>query len=529
MRGLIYLLLTIMKNRLLSLKKKPAILVIYILCALSIIGMLIASTFMPADTTTLPNLADIRILYGVVAGIGLIFGYTFVNTGLSTGGTLFTMSDVSLLFVSPVSPIRILIYGLIKQLGTTFLTSIFILFQYVNLKKSFNISGTGMLFIFFIYGIMIFFGQLLSIAVYVYTNGNSKKKTIIRSIVYLIFIGIAFFVYQNYRLNGDILESLLDTADSKLFQMVPLAGWAAMFIKAYIEKDLLFLIIGLGLFILASILIILMITAGEADYYEDVLLSTEINYNKLQAAKEGKITKTKKKIKLRKNELGIQKGNGANVLFYKHLLEAKRSSRLIFVDSYTIMVTLGAGALSYFVNTDFVGYIILGTLVYILFFFTIMGKLTIELTKPFIYMIPDKSIKKLLAASLTNIIKPYIDGLIIFGVVGLITGTSPLLNIFFALAYGSSAMLFISFTILSQRFLGGQLNKVVLFMFGMGLLMLIISPGIIASIVAVSLLPESFLFLGTLPYTLWCLFISGVAFLICGNLLDQTELSDKPI
>lgn len=527
MKGITYLLLTIMKNRLLSLRKKPALLVVYIICALSLIGILILSSIQPTGSASFHEFADIRILYGIVAGVGLLFVYTFVNTGLSTGGTLFSMSDVSLLFVSPISPIRILIYGLIKQLGTTFLTSIFIIFQYTNLKNSFNINGIGMLFIFLIYGTMIFFGQLVAIAVYVYTNGNPKRKTMIRSVIYGILILIGILVYLKYQMNGNILESLFNVVDSRVFQMIPLAGWAAMFIKAYIEKDILFLIIGFGLYILASILIIILITAGDADYYEDVLLSTETNYNKLQAAKEGKIAKSNKKVKLRKNQLGIHNGNGASAIYYKHLLEAKRTSRLLFIDNYTVLVTLSAGAFSFFVKTDFVGYIILGILIYVLFFFTVMGRLSIELSKPFIYMIPDKSINKLVAASLSNILKPCIDGFIIFGVVCIISNTSPLLNLFFALAYGSSALLFVSFTILSQRFLGGQLNKVVLMMFGIGLLLLIVSPGIIASIISINLLPESLIFLGTLPYTLWCFIVSVGVFVICGDLLDKTELTGK--
>lgn len=525
MRGLIYLILTIMKNRVLSLKKKPGILIAYIICALSFIGILVLSLSDGDNSASLSDFADIRILYGIIAGLGLVLLYTFISTGLSTGGTLFTMSDVSLLFTAPISPVTILIYGLVKQLGTTFLASILILFQYSNLKTSFNISGPGMFSVFFIYATISFLGQLLSIAVYVYTNGNPKRKSLIRNILYLIFIGVGAFIFLKYRANGNILESLLNVVDSRIFHIIPLAGWATMFIKASMEKDLLFLIIGIGLFVLASIFIILMITAGEADYYEDVLLSTEVAYNKLQVAKEGKIAGSKKKVKIRKNEVGIGKGNGADTLFYKHLLEMKRSSRFMFFDSYTLLVTIGAGIFSYFMKEEYSGYIILGTLVYILFFFTIMGRLTIELTKPFIYMMPDKSMKKIFAASLTNIIKPFIDGLIIFFVVCLIGKTSPLLNLFFALAYGCSGLLFISFTILSQRFLGGQLNKFIVFMFEIILLMLILAPGLIASVMAVLSLPETFTFLGTLPYSLWCLFISVIVFLICGNLLDKTELA----
>lgn len=524
MKGLTYLLLTTLKNKLLSIKKKPAMLIVYAICIISFVGIIILGLSEENNNGVIPDFADTRILYGIIAGVGLILLYTFVTTGMSTGGTLFTMSDVNLLFLAPISPISILIYGLIKQLGTTLLTSIFIIYQYANLKSNFNISGLGMFSILFIYVATLFLGQLLSIALYIYTNGNPTRKTLIKGVLYFIFIGLAVLLIIKYQRNDNILESLLSVVDSIVFRMIPIAGWAVMFVKAAIEKELLFLIIGLGLFVFASVLIILMITLGEADYYEDVLLSTEASYNKIQEAKEGKISSSNKKVKINDHRIGIGRGNGASSLFYKHLLEMKRSSRFLFVDGYTFFITIGSGLFSYFVKEDYVLYMILIILVYILFFFTIMGKLATELTKPYIYMMPDKSIKKILAASLTNIIKPFFDGVVVFIVVCLITQTSPLLNLFFAIAYGCSAVLFISFTILSQRFLGGQLNKFLVFILEMGLLMVVLAPGIIASFIVAPYLSGSFAVITTLPYSLWCLFISTLIFLLCGNLLDKTEL-----
>ena len=62
---------------------------------------------------------DARILeLGYFAILAFLCVLT-VWSGLKSGATFFKMSDVNLLFVSPVSPKTILAYGLIKQMGAS--------------------------------------------------------------------------------------------------------------------------------------------------------------------------------------------------------------------------------------------------------------------------------------------------------------------------------------------------------------------------------------------------------------------------
>ena len=172
-------------------------------------------------------------------------------------------------------------------------------------------------------------------------------------------------------------------------------------------------------------------------------------------------------------------------------------------------------------------YIVLGILVYMQFFWTVLGKLSDELSKPYIYLIPEKSIRKVLSASMTSIIKPFFDAVIIFTVVTIISKTSPLLNIFLGLAYASSGVIFVSYTLLCQRVLGNQPNKVISSMLGLSLFMIIMAPGIGTSVAAILLLPKAFSFLGTLPFTFCCIVISIFIFTVCGDLLDKAEYTGK--
>jgi len=135
MKALAYLLLTQIKNRLLSLKKKPGLLILYCFLALFVIASFVIMIVFAGDAPR-TEFADERIIYLIIAAMGLLFVYSHVSSGLSTGSSLFTMPDVGLLFVAPVSPKKILFYGLLTTVGKSLLASIFIFYQIGNLKTA---------------------------------------------------------------------------------------------------------------------------------------------------------------------------------------------------------------------------------------------------------------------------------------------------------------------------------------------------------------------------------------------------------
>ncbi|MDF2541615.1 MAG: hypothetical protein K0S47_1333 [Herbinix sp.] len=528
MRALSYLIRTTLKNRIISLKKKPALLVLYLVIIAGMAVGIVASMFTNQSVEVfIPQ--DVRIIYGIVAALGILYIYTFINTGLSTGSTLFSMADVGLLFVAPVSSKKILIYGLLKELGKTILTSIFILYQIGNLKIHFGFGAREILALFFIYAVMLFFCQLLSMAIYLFTNGNSGRKKIALYLLYGVIILSAVFVYLYQReIKVSYLETAFRIVDSKIFGYVPIAGWTTMFFKAVVEGNMLLALIALGLYLIFGLLVISLFTSGNADYYEDVLHSTEVRHQTLQAAKDGKrVTNNPKKIKVRDKDTGLKKGNGASVFLAKHILETKRSSRFAFIDAYTIIAVIVVGIASRQDMAFFIPYIILGVLVYLQFFMTVMGRLSVELTKHYIYLVPDRSMKKVFYASGTSLLKPCIDGALIFASMAVMGGAGILDCIFFAMAYASAGAIFVGFTILYQRVLGAQPNKLVQILVGMGMFFLVLTPAIVLTVIFAMMLPETLLFLSTLPFTLCCLLITLILFLCCGNLIDKAEFSGK--
>lgn len=206
------------------------------------------------------------------------------------------MADVGLLFVAPIATRKILIYGLIKQMAATFLSAIFIFYQIRSIRSSFGL-GLGAIFsLFLVYAIVIFFCQLLSIGIYIFTNGNKRRKNLISSVLYGLFIVTALEIYVQYlQHSGTILNALLNLMTYKPFQFMPVVGWSVLFMSATVEGNVASLLLSLLLFLISSIIIISMFTTGEADYYEDVLVSTEMTYNRLQDAKNGKRAANRKR------------------------------------------------------------------------------------------------------------------------------------------------------------------------------------------------------------------------------------------
>jgi hypothetical protein len=522
-----------MKNRILSLKKKPAFLILYGFIIIMVIFSVVMLLVFDQEIKT-KHYADERILFSIIAALGLLYLWLFTNTGLSTGSSLFTMPDVGLLFVSPISSKKILMYGLLSTLGKSLLGSIFIIYQIGNLKSNFGYGFKEIFALFLIFALMVLFCQLLSIGVYIFSNSNSVRKKLVKVILYTAIASLIAVVLLIQRQDQvSMIEAVFRLVASRWFGYVPVTGWITMFFVGIVQGSLTMILIPLGLFLGIGIVIVSLLTVGTADYYEDVLLSTEVNYQKISAAKEGRgIPQSgNKKIKVKDKDQGINKGIGYMAIFHKHILEMKRKSRFIFIDNYTIFTMVGFGIAGYYFKMknapNAAVYGILATIIYFQYFLTMLGKLNGELLKPYIYLIPEKSIKKVFAASLTSLIKPCVDGVCMFTVLAVFGGINPLICLFSALAYSASGAVFVGLTILYQRVLGGQPNKIVQGFIGFGLLLAVMAPAIGVSVVAAFLLPPALNFLCTIPYTIFCLLFAAFMLAVCGNLIDKAEYTGR--
>lgn len=284
MSTIFYMLRKEWKNRLLALFRHPGKLVVYILLVVLLVNSVISTALTPqAD---LGGFLDLRILHGAYLGILLLFTVPILLNALQKGTTFFGMSDVNLLFVSPISPKKILAYGLMKQMGRTLLMMFFFLFYGAMMAQTFGIVWTDTLALVVGAAVTLFSVQVLSLLLYNFTNGNPARVRTAKAILYVYLAAIAGIILLEFTEGGSNMEALLAAVSSPKLEYLPLLGWIKGACFAFIAGNLAQAGLFAGLTVLAVAACVLVFVRGNVDYFEDVLQSTETAQEQRDALKK---------------------------------------------------------------------------------------------------------------------------------------------------------------------------------------------------------------------------------------------------
>lgn len=534
MSSILYLMRKSFKNTLLEMIRHPGKLILYIV-AVGLMSMSIIMSVIDPQKST--SYSDIRLLHGAYLGILMLISLPSLFSGMNSGSTFFKMCDVNLLFVSPVSPKKILGYGLVKQMGTTLLISVFLLAYGGMAINMFGITPAQAILLLVGFAVLIFYIQILTMLIYSYANGNTQRiRTVKGIIIAFVAIMVGAIAVQMFQ-QGPSWESFLAAVSSPVLEYLPVVGWLKGAVFAFISGDGLALIIYLALTVVSAAVCLIFFMRSDADYYEDVLQSTESTFALTQAMKDGRtVDKTmlrNKPVKI--GGTGIGRGEGASTFFYKHLREMRRRSRLLFFSGSTIGTLLGA-LLMVFIVPSFAdegevvtsGPVLAAALamgVYIQFFGSTVGEWSRELAKPYIYLVPESPFKKILWASLTTALKPVLDGIVIYTIAGIIAHGKPLTVLLCVLVYGSFGFVFTSATLLGDRLLGGISKKSLLVILYMFFLLVLVAPGAAMGVGLSLLFPALPLSFMGLPIIVWNIGVSIGIFGICRNALNRMEMS----
>lgn len=530
MSAIAYMLRKSLKNAVLELLHHPLKLILYLFIGGMVIFGGVSAISAPAEEDVL---LDVRILEGVYLVILLIVLVPTLLLGMNSGTTLFSMSDVSMLFVSPISPKKILVYGIVKQMSTTLLV-MFCFLAYGGIAvKLFGIEVWQAILLLAGIAVMLILTQLLTILIYSFVNGNETRIRVAKTCVFLlvayIIACIGLHVYQN----GLTPENALQAISLPMINYIPFVGWmkGLLFAILYGQQSQIFLYGGLlAAGVIASALLFL---RSKADYYEDVLQNTESTYEMRKAVKEGRITAknmNRKNIKVR--DTGLGKGFGASAFFYKQMREIKRRSRLAFVNSNTFVLLAVALFVGFIINKNagdggmtpslrMMVILIMG--VYMTFFTNAAGEWSREIMSPYLYLVPEPPLKKLVWASLTSLLKPLVDGLVVYTACGILFQASPAAIVICILVFTSFGAIFTSSNILSQRVFGQMANKGLILMLYMLLLILIVAPGLIVGLVMLFVFEVPGVMMG-IPVFLWNFIASAGIYLLCKTTLHDMEV-----
>ncbi|MBU3215517.1 putative ABC exporter domain-containing protein [Clostridium estertheticum] len=474
MKPLFYILRKSIKNWILELKKKPVKLILYIVCLI----VLCLAFFVNKDNSSEKSILDPRLYSTIIGVVILIFTAPDIYSSTNKGATFFRGADINLIFTSPTSPQKVLIYGFIKQIYASFIAVFFVLFQGYTLSHYSNIKSYGVLVIVFGLFIMLIFTSILKILVYSIASKSIKNKLMLRNIFKILgmFIIIAYFIELYVTKSpGKAIMSMLN---SPAIPYIPVYGWTREIIMASMKGISTIFFIYTILIIALGAICCYIIYSMKLDYYEDVLASTELKETAISASRHGEQSymQTGKKPRIRKVQY-TKKGKFASAIFGRQILEYKKTGFGFINVGSVIYAVLAITAGLYSPVKDLA--IILGGMIYLQLIFNFANKWRKDLSNQYIYMLPDHTFKKVIYVTAVDNFKNIIDGAIVFVITGILFKSSVVFILLNIVAFASIGCLFIYGGILTRRILGGGDNIVSTGFIRILILGIIIAPAIV--------------------------------------------------
>lgn len=519
--ALLYLNAVKMKNRLKSIIKKPVQLVYFF-----IVLVLLSTSVFGGRASAMQGGHVFRDTRELGAIVTLLYAVLFLMTarnGFDRGGSMFTMPDVNLLFVAPIGPRRLLFYGLLRQMTTSLLLGFFLLFQYATLHRVYGITYGRLILLVVCYAATIFLGQLTAVVLYAFTSADERRKRACKTVFYLLTAAYAAAVGMLCLPGGR--EGLLSRAVEAVCSVgafFPAAGWLGMVYGGILTGSVSGLLWGAGLSAAYFTLLVTVLLIVNSDYYEDVLGSAEAVQSAITAKKEGALAEAAPR-HVRLGKTGLRGGWGAQAFYYKHRLENRRSR--VFLLSPTSLI-FAAVVIFFAAFTKKLGIIATFSMsTYMQIFSVMLGRLNRELTKPYIYLIPEPPLKKLLWAVAELLPSSAAESVLVFVPVGFLLGLGPVNTVLCMLARLSFALLFTAGNVAVERLWGGVTNRMVVVFLYFFTLLLMAVPGVILAVVFYTLfhgLTQAFL----LAFVAANIPVSVLVLYLCRDMLEFAELNN---
>lgn len=501
--------------------RKPGKLILYILLIALVVGMLALGAV--NGTAPREEQAPVEWFHGILFAFLTMFYVISVQKGLTSGDAIFDMCDVNFLFVSPLKPGSVLLYGLLRLAKTSFFAGFFILFQASTLAN-FGIGVSGVFLLFFLFMLTVMTLTLLSLILYVLTNGNPRRKLLVKIGAAAVYAPVAlYFAYAFFTL-GDLTAAGMQTFTSPFFYGVPFSGWTTAGAMAFLRGDMAQGAVWIGLLVACGACLLVFLRKSRAEYYEDVLVATETAFEKKRAAQEGDLQGASGNAgQVRVKSTGLR-GKGASTLFYRHLRETFRENRFGFFRVSTLITFATILAFSLFVKESGMLLMTMQVLMWMQIFMISMGKGLRELYMPYIYLIPASPFKKLLWSNLETVFKTLLESALFFILPGILWGESPLMILGVAAVYTLFSLLLIGINYLFMRWTGVQLSQgmtLVLYFLAVALFLL---PGLIPALILGFTMGDIGVLLALLLLAAWELVAALLCFALSKDVLHRCDM-----
>ncbi|MBQ9098950.1 MAG: hypothetical protein IJY50_05930 [Clostridia bacterium] len=454
----------------------------------------------------------------LVAG-GIVLAVLAFSIALAdkSGGSIFLMADVNLLFPAPIKPQTVLLFRLIMQAGTSILATLYLLFQIPNLMLNLGLGGGTVVALLGAWFFLMIYAKLISVLIYTVSSTKEQLKRYVRPTLWggLLLIGVAYYLYA--RTCPDYFTAATGFFNGPYTRYIPIWGWMkGMLLYAVEGNPSGALLCAVALLLLAIVLVVI-IWHIKADFYEDAMArSAETAEKQARAQSEKPILKQRKKERadtLRRD--GLQRGNGATVYFFKAMYNRFRFAHLrVFTktsETY-LLVSLGLCLFLLLIVKNAYFPVVPLVLAGFAFFRSLGNPIAQDIGQETFFLVPDSAHRKVFFSFLGGVANSAMDLLPGFVISALLLRADPLSALVWFLlvvslgAYSDSIGMFIDLSLstgLSQTvkslvqilfiyfglapaavliILGFALNKLMLF----ALLTVLVNLGITAISLAVS-------------------------------------------
>lgn len=488
MSPLIFIVRRSLVNIVKGLIKKPAMLALYVLAALSFVAMIVFMFTIPGNI----NHGDTKLFTSIVTALTIVVYYLSLKQGLEKGSSMFRASDINFIFAGPFRPNSALLYGFVKQLGGMLLIVFVAVFQIPNLRNNFPLEPWGVWVVLLAVAIYALSYPIFGMVVYAYASKSALRKRTVSTLLNVAMIAVILvYLYQLYT-TQNALTALDTTFNSAAVGWIPVVGWMRDIAAAAVGDIGFMFWMGLGLMLATVAAFVFILYKLNLDYYEEVLAATDFREAAIAAKKEGRNIhfESKARRKVRRPVFG----RGAAALFGKTILEMRKSAFLLFFDSTSVVVIFSALIFKFILPKELNPYAMLLVLsfgVYMLFLLQMQGRWPAELSRHFIFTLPARAPEKLFFVTAADHIKNLLDGAALFIIAGVMLKA---MNVYEAIPFALIAVcvfayvflgaVFVYTDVLARRLFGSVHSKSLVIFLKFFLTVFILSPGIVVMIVA---------------------------------------------
>ncbi|HEX2925928.1 MAG TPA: putative ABC exporter domain-containing protein [Ruminiclostridium sp.] len=394
----------------------------------------------------------------IIAAIVLFIGVLLYNTFLTRDSGILTMADANFLFTGPFEKRTVLLYLLVSVAPASLMIGFFICF-YLPFLLGPALSFPKYLIT--LVTISLFLCSLFLSYYYVYIidseDSGTKKKAKYAFWSFIGLLGIVFIAMlfnNNFKMNTTVQQYF----GHQWYNWVPVFGWTKWAISSLIDGNILTgFIPAFGLLLAADALLCTALYNVKADFYEKTL-EDSVNLQKIMNdIKSSGKADVRSFSKIKNKSASVKFGTGASAIYSKQVLESKK---LGLLSNYReVLMGLFYVAFGIIFNLSFssvVGIVSFGALS-----MSLNDSWHRDFKKPYVFLIPESSFKKVLYSVLPGIIKTMLSGGIALTVAAMVYKLSPVAWLNYLLTFLSFALLFIFAEVFTYRIIGSSSNVMV--------------------------------------------------------------------